>query len=227
MPKKNKTACKRRKCQRSRSQRRQRNNNRRTRTIRRGGWSWRKTPTLIEAIREANPDGESQAKAAAELRQAKAAAELQSVHNLLHINMSVLRRLIINEYKKILSLLQEQKSYDNANNAKQIKQVQKIISDSEQEDTSLIEQDLPSGTIIDDAKLETDDLIESFQKEQQEWQSNNLSSVADQLAKDIIDPVKRQQMIIGRRDSVDKQKMILERFAGPMSRLSSIAKKKI
>ena len=37
MPKKNKTACKRRKCQRSRSQRRRQNNNRRTRTIRGGG----------------------------------------------------------------------------------------------------------------------------------------------------------------------------------------------
>ena len=34
MPKKNKTACRRRKCQRSRSQRRRQNNNRRTRTIR-------------------------------------------------------------------------------------------------------------------------------------------------------------------------------------------------
>lgn len=46
MPKENKTACKRRKCQRSRSQRR-RNNNQRTRTIRRGGFCWRKRSNRV------------------------------------------------------------------------------------------------------------------------------------------------------------------------------------
>ena len=42
MPKKNKTVCKRRKCQRSRRQRRRQNNNRRTRTIRGGISPFRK-----------------------------------------------------------------------------------------------------------------------------------------------------------------------------------------
>ena len=62
MPKKNKTACKRRKCQRSRRLSRS-HNRRRTRTIRRGGWSWTRkrphtptpTPTLINTLLE-NPN---------------------------------------------------------------------------------------------------------------------------------------------------------------------------
>ena len=57
MPKKNKTACKRRKCQRSRRLSR-RHNRLRTRTIRRGGWPWTRkrpptpTPTLMETLIE-------------------------------------------------------------------------------------------------------------------------------------------------------------------------------
>jgi hypothetical protein len=47
MPQKNRTACKRRKCQRSRSQKRRRNNNRRTRTIRGGFSPIRKTAESI------------------------------------------------------------------------------------------------------------------------------------------------------------------------------------
>ncbi len=60
MPKKNKTACKRRKCQRSRRLSRN-HNRRRVRTIRRGGWPWTRkptppTPTFIETLLEKNEE---------------------------------------------------------------------------------------------------------------------------------------------------------------------------
>ena len=174
MPKKNKTACKRRKCQRSRSQRRRRNNNRRTRTIRRGGWPWTRTPTLSETLREAARDNSPTANrnqsscftrrrsnaVAPQIQQLSYNRELDSVTNSFHEDASAARRSIINNNKEILNLLNDDVLTANTRKDQDIKlqavrKQEKIIRDLEREDARLRSRaglpDLPPDMIPDAA----------------------------------------------------------------------------
>lgn len=148
MPKKNKTACKRRKCQRSRSQRRRQNNNRRTRTIR-GGISPFRTPfrklsewnttrlTNAAARRLPGPTHQparwcspvrmwqernnNRVVPDSQIQPPSYNRELASVTNSIHEEASAARRSIINNNKEILKLITDDVLTDNTKKGQESK----------------------------------------------------------------------------------------------------------
>jgi hypothetical protein len=165
MPKQNKTACKRRKCQRSRSQGRRRNNNRRTRTIRGGRLSpfrkfseWNTARrTNAEARRAVGTETYQPARWYSPVRMLRErnnnrvvpesqiqqpSYNLRSVTNALYEEASAARRSIINDNKEILRLLQYDVSTATTKKDQDIKlqavsKQQGIIRGLEREDARL------------------------------------------------------------------------------------------
>jgi len=163
MPKKNKTACKRQKCQRSRIQGRRRNNNRRTRTIR-GGISpfrnWNTTRRAAAASRRA-VGTETYQRARwnspvrmwhernmnivvpdSQIQQPSYNSVLQTATNSFYEEASAARRSIINNNRDILKLLQEalltaNTKQDQNKKLQAVINQEKFIRKLEQEDARL------------------------------------------------------------------------------------------